>query len=117
MALGCLCTPEYMPSICLVYGFGWLASLPRSRFEVRCSAFDVRYFPVAVKRLILNPGGNLPPHGQVGQKGFDLPFPIRQVLPAAHVMEINVPLNPINVRALGMDRVMVKPQDIADLNE
>ena len=52
---------------------------------------------------------------QLAQKGLDLPLP--QVLPAAYVVKMNVALNPINVRALGMDRVMVKPQNIADLNE
>jgi hypothetical protein len=33
------------------------------------------------------------------------------------VVKMDVALNPINLRALGMDRVMMEPQDIADLNE
>src|ERR1019366_1216194 len=31
-----------MPTIWLCGGFGWLATLPRSRFEVRRSSFDVQ---------------------------------------------------------------------------
>src|ERR1035438_7310245 len=39
VALGWLCTPEYMPSIWLCGGFGWLK---RSRFRVQGSTFGVR---------------------------------------------------------------------------
>jgi len=70
-----------------------------------------------IHRLVLRRGCDLPPDGQVGEKGLDLPFPVRQVLPAAHAMEMDVPFYPIKVRALGVDRVVVKPQDIADLIE
>ena len=48
VALRWLCTPESMPSICLLYGFGVaLGGLPPflvqgSRFEVRGSRFEVR---------------------------------------------------------------------------
>src|ERR1035441_9512736 len=51
MALGCLCTPEYMPSICLLYGFEMaLGGLPPflvqgSRFDVRRSTFSLRPEP------------------------------------------------------------------------
>ena len=58
-----------------------------------------------------------PPHGQVGQKGLDLPFPVHQVLPAGHSVKMDVTLDPINVRPFGVDRVVVKPQDVADLIE
>src|ERR1035437_3922238 len=34
-----------MPSIWLWGGFGWLAAIPRSRFEVRRSTFDVQLPP------------------------------------------------------------------------
>src|ERR1035437_357648 len=72
VALGCLCTPESMPSICLLYGFGvalggfarslapisafhfllsafagmglWVACSP-SWFKVRGSTFDVQPSP------------------------------------------------------------------------
>jgi hypothetical protein len=67
--------------------------------------------------LVLRRGGDLPPHGQVGEKGFDLPFPVRQVFAAAHAMKMDVPLNPIEVGALGVDGVVVEPQDVADLLE
>jgi hypothetical protein len=52
-----------------------------------------------------------------GQKGFDLPFPIHQVLPAAHLVTMDVALDSIKVRPFGVDRVVVKPQDVADLLE
>src|ERR1035438_5652635 len=53
MALRWLWCGFVLRSLCLVYaysmalgwpwgGFGWLAALPRSKFEVRCSAFDVQ---------------------------------------------------------------------------
>ena len=51
VALGCLCTPEYMLSICLVYGFGVaLGGLPPflvqgSRLDVRRSMFSLRPEP------------------------------------------------------------------------
>jgi hypothetical protein len=51
MALGCLCTPEYMPSICLLYGFavalGGLQPflVQGSRFDVRGSTFSLRSEP------------------------------------------------------------------------
>jgi hypothetical protein len=51
MALGCLCTPEYMPSICLLYGFEMaLGGLPPflvqgSRFKVQRSTFSLRPEP------------------------------------------------------------------------
>src|ERR1039458_9355715 len=38
----CLVYAYYMPTIWLWGGFGWLAALPRSRFEVRGSTFDVQ---------------------------------------------------------------------------
>jgi hypothetical protein len=50
-ALGWLCTPESMPSICLLYGFGVaLGGLPPflvqgSRFEVQRSTFSLRPEP------------------------------------------------------------------------
>ena len=62
-------------------------------------------------------GGDLSPHGQTRQKGLDLPFPVRQSLPGAPVMKMHVALNPINVRTLNMDRVVVAAQDIANLIE
>src|ERR1039457_4548063 len=34
-----------MPTIWLCGGFGWLAALPRSRFEVRGSSFDIQLPP------------------------------------------------------------------------
>ena len=43
--------------------------------------------------------------------------PFRQVLPRAHPMKLDVALYPINIRALGMNRVVVEPQDVADLIE
>src|ERR1035437_4149431 len=38
-------------------------------------------------------------------------FPVRQVLPGTHLVKMDVTLNPIEVRAFGVDRVVVKPQD------
>ena len=69
------------------------------------------------KRLVLRRGGHFPPHRQTSQKGLDLLLAVRQVFPAAHLVEMHLALNPIDVRALGMDRVMVEPQDVADLVE
>src|ERR1039457_220301 len=48
VALGWLCTPESMPSICLLYGFGVALGglhpflVQRSRFDVRRSTFSLR---------------------------------------------------------------------------
>ena len=45
VALGWLCTPEYMPSICLVYGFAVASgglSVQGSGFRVQGSTFGVR---------------------------------------------------------------------------
>ena len=67
--------------------------------------------------LVLGRGCDLPPHGQVGEEGIDLPFPVRQVLLAAHARKTDVALNPIEIRPLGVDRVVVEPQDLAHLIE
>src|ERR1039457_7414250 len=48
VAVGWLCTPESMPSICLLYGFGVALSglhiflVQGSRFDVRGSTFSLR---------------------------------------------------------------------------
>jgi hypothetical protein len=48
---------------------------------------------------------------------YDLPFAVRQILPGAHAVKTDVPLNPIKTRVLGVDRVAVESQDVAHLIE
>ena len=54
-------------------------------------------------------------YGQIREKRLDLPFPLRQVLPAAHMVKMDIALDPVNIRPLRMDRVVAKAQDVADL--
>ncbi len=49
------------------------------------------------------------------KKCFYLPFSVNQVLAAVHPVETDVSFDPINVAALGMDRVMVQSHRSADL--
>ena len=54
-------------------------------------------------------------HRQVGQKGFNLGLSRQQVGAATHVVVANEPDNPIGIGTFGVDRVVVKAQDLSDL--
>src|ERR1019366_2993223 len=87
-----------------------------SRFGVRRWAFDVRCFPVAVKRLVLSRGCDLATNRQVTEKLLDLGLrPGKEVIPHLHAVEMDIPLDPVAVTALGANGVMLKPQHLPSL--
>src|ERR1035437_1326819 len=87
-----------------------------SRFGVRRWAFDVRYFPVAVKRLTLSRGGHLAPNRQITEKLLDPGlWPGKEVIPHLHVVEMDIPLDPVAVTALGANGIMLKSQHLPGL--
>src|ERR1035438_4535576 len=89
---------------------------PGSRFGVRRWAFDVRCIPVAVKRLILRRSGHMTVDRQVTEKLLDLGLRSgKEVIPHLHVVEMDIPLDPVAITALGANGVMLKPQHLPSL--
>src|ERR1022692_278804 len=76
VALGWLWTPEYMPSICLVYGFAVALGGFAPPFEIGCWMFDVR---CSMFRTANRPGSQRVGMGLgVGPSGAFLPsWPLR----------------------------------------
>src|SRR6266853_6782102 len=67
--------------------------------------------------LVLRRGRHLAVDRQICAKRLDFALAIPQVLPRAYVMEMAVPLDPVNVAPLRMDRVMAEPHHVAHLFE
>src|SRR6266568_4065820 len=67
--------------------------------------------------LVLRRGRHLAVDRQICARRLDFALAIPQVLPRAHVMEMDVPLDPVNVAPLRMDRVMAQPHHVAHLFE
>jgi hypothetical protein len=76
VALGWLWTPEYMPSICLLYGFAVALGGFAPPFEIGCWMFDVR---CSMFRTANRPGSQRVGMGLgVGPSGAFLPsWPLR----------------------------------------
>ena len=71
--------------------------------------------PQRIHGLVLRRGRHLPIDRQVGQKRLDLALSIGQILPAAHVVKVDLPLDPIRVAPFRVDRVMVQPHHVPNL--
>src|SRR5260370_19886246 len=70
-----------------------------------------------VECLVLRGGRHLAVDRQICARRLDFALSIPQVLPRAHVIEMDVPLDPVNVAPLRMDRVMAQPHRVAHLFE
>src|ERR1017187_10095247 len=89
-ALGWLCTPESMPSICLLYGFAVASgglSVQGSGFRVRGSMLDVRCWMFDVRVRLGPAGGASTPEGQnraqsTAHGGGNVLAAVQQVAPA-----------------------------------
>ena len=60
--------------------------------------------------MILRKDGRVSPAPEsLEPNPLELPFPILQVFPRPHLMEMDVPFDPVNIAAFGVDRVMMQP--------
>jgi len=70
-----------------------------------------------IHRLVLGGGSNVCVYGEVGQERFDLGFAGEEVLTRPHAMETNEPHDPIHVRSLGVNGVVMQTEYLSDLLE
>ena len=68
-----------------------------------------------VYRLILRGGGDVPIHRKMSKELFDLLFPVLKLLSALHVVGLHITLDPLNIGALGMDRVVMRTHNVSNL--
>ena len=67
--------------------------------------------------MILGGWRNVPLHGQMSQKDFDLGFSRKEIIARTHTMEADKTHYPVHIGTLGVNRVVMKAQILADLIE
>jgi len=67
--------------------------------------------------LILGGWRNVPLHGQMSQKDFDLGFSRKEIIARTHAVEANKTHYPVHIGTLGVNRVAMEAQILADLIE